>query len=92
MSRHHQRAPSRAWRRVRAAVLERDDYRCQTPDCPATATEVHHVLPVHRGGAMFDASNLVSLCRPCHRRLHDSRTPAQIEWDEYVRDRSEGAR
>lgn len=86
MSRHHQRASSRAWRRLRAAVLERDDYRCQTPDCPATATEVHHVVPVAQGGAMFDVANLVSLCRACHLDKHDSRSPAVREWDDYLRE------
>lgn len=86
MSRHHQRAPSRAWNRVRAAVLERDDFRCQNDGCTRTATEVHHRVPLHRGGAMFDESNLVSLCRDHHRELHDTRTPEQVEWDRFLRE------
>jgi 5-methylcytosine-specific restriction endonuclease McrA len=67
-------------------VLERDDYRCLSAGCPRTATEVHHRVPVAQGGAMFDAANLVSLCRDCHRAAHDTRTPAQVEWDHYLRE------
>ena len=58
MSRHHQRAPSRAWRRLRAAILERDDYRCK---CGRTATKVHHVVPAGRGGAYWDPANLFDI-------------------------------
>ena len=81
MSRHHQADRSR-WRRVRQAVLERNDWRCER--CPATAAEVHHVIPVARGGAMYDPRNLESLCRTCHLESHDRRTPDQVEWDRYV--------
>lgn len=38
------------------------------------AKHVDHVVPVARGGAELDASNLQSLCHPCHSRktaLHD---------------------
>lgn len=86
MSRHHHRASSHVWGRVRAAVLDRDDYRCQTDGCQRTATEVHHRVPVAQGGAMFDETNLVSLCRDCHRVAHDRRTPEQVEWDRYLQE------
>ena len=71
--------------RLRAAVLERDDYRCRK--CRIrTAAQVHHLVPVARGGAYFDPGNLIAVCRPCHRELHDTRTPAQREWDAYLRE------
>ena len=83
MSRHHQRASSRAWRRLRAAVLDRDDYRCRK--CRVrTAEQVHHLVPVARDGAYWDPENLIAVCRPCHRALHDTRTAAQREWDAYL--------
>lgn len=61
---------SRAWRVLRAQALERDGHRCvRTVDgerCPAMATEVDHVRPVHKGGAS-ELANLASLCAPHHR-------------------------
>lgn len=85
MSRHHQRAPSREWMRVRAAVLEAADFRCA--ECPATATEVHHRVPVSRGGKYFDVDNQVPLCAECHRKKHRRpRDPEMKKWDVYARE------
>lgn len=60
----------RAWRKVRAAVLERDRHQCQ--ECgrdlskyPAWYTEVHHLMPVISGGSDHPA-NLITLCTECH--------------------------
>jgi 5-methylcytosine-specific restriction enzyme A len=37
------------WQRLRLAILERDNYLCQCPDCKGkrhtVATEVDHILP-----------------------------------------------
>ena len=57
------------WRKLRALVLSRDDYLCQT--CKASgkltpATEVDHVRAKAHGGS-DDASNLKAICTPCHR-------------------------
>ena len=87
MSRHHNRAAGRRYARVRGAVLERDDYTCQTEGCHQTATQIHHIHQVHQGGAMYDPSNLVALCGRCHRALHDTRPAAVKEWDDYVREK-----
>ncbi len=55
-----------AWRRIRAAVLDRDGHRCQV--CGSTQElEVHHVLPVAAGGT-DDPSNLQTVCFDCHPR------------------------
>jgi 5-methylcytosine-specific restriction endonuclease McrA len=54
---------TRAWRRRRQYILQRDHYLCHY--CGAPATEVDHVIPHARGGS--DAiSNLVASCRPCN--------------------------
>jgi 5-methylcytosine-specific restriction enzyme A len=60
-----------AWRRVRARVLERDGGRCQIrgPGCRGEATEVHHIVDVRLGGALYDEANCRSVCGPCHRGL-----------------------
>jgi 5-methylcytosine-specific restriction protein A len=60
----------RAWRKVRAAVTERDGNICR--DCgrilkeyPGWYTEVHHIIAVIDGGSDHP-SNLVTLCVECH--------------------------
>lgn len=63
------------WRRRRAVVLARDEWRCQV--CGAQATDVHHKEHLSMGGSRYDERNprnrveaLVSLCRTCHRSEH----------------------
>ena len=49
-----------AWIRLRDDVLARDDHQCT--DCGAEADlEVHHVVPLDRGG-----TNLLTVCWTCH--------------------------
>lgn len=57
---------TRAWRRLRRLVLERDRYRCQLPaedgaTCGAYATHVDHVVPRAAGGSDHP-SNLRAAC------------------------------
>lgn len=59
---------SRAWRRLRAAVLARDRYRCRRCGqgaSPGHELEAHHVIPRALGGRDHTA-NLVTLGRSCH--------------------------
>jgi 5-methylcytosine-specific restriction endonuclease McrA len=37
---------------------------------PASA-QVDHIIPVSRGGAMYDRANLTSMCRACNREKSD---------------------
>jgi 5-methylcytosine-specific restriction protein A len=56
------------WEVIRIAVLKRDGYRCV--ECGSTFNlEVHHIIPVSRGGktVMF---NLKTLCGTCHNKKH----------------------
>ena len=64
---------SRRWRRVRAAVLRRDGFRCRV--CGhGGRLEVHHVNPLWRSaGDPFDADGLETLCRACHFERHGKR-------------------
>lgn len=58
---------TRAWRTVRAAVLARDDYRCQmqtSAECVGTASTVHHTQPREVVGD--DPAYLISACKPCN--------------------------
>ena len=58
--------------RLRRAVLRRDRFRCRAAGCgSARFLAVHHQQMHSRGGT--DAlENLVTLCAPCHRALHDA--------------------
>jgi len=80
---HHQWAGGvisygEGWWRVRRLALHRDQYRCQA--CRRTETDlgrkpdVHHIRRVRDFEDASDAhtlDNVVSLCRPCHRRVED---------------------
>jgi 5-methylcytosine-specific restriction endonuclease McrA len=56
---------TRAWRRMRAAVLERDGHRCHW--CHGPADSVDHLIARVRGGS-DDETNLVAACVPCNSR------------------------
>ena len=61
----------RAWKRIR------DRYAAEHPFCEqcykegriTLMDEVHHILPVSRGGR-HNKENLMSLCRSCHTKIH----------------------
>ena len=65
---------SRAWKRMRAAILRRDGYLCQ--HCrrygrDREATTVHHIAHLEDAPERaLDPSNLISLCTACHNRAH----------------------
>ncbi|ELY70254.1 HNH endonuclease [Natrinema versiforme] len=68
----------RTWWRIRRQALERDEYECQ--HCGAEKAtlgrnpDVHHVRPVRSFDdpeAAHTMANVVTLCRPCHRRAED---------------------
>lgn len=65
---------STKWKRKRKAILKRDKYQCQL--CKRygrirEATMVHHKIEVEDDPslALVD-SNLVSLCKQCHEKMH----------------------
>lgn len=59
------------WFEIRQRVLERDGHCCR--NCDATTNlVVHHVVPITAEGTNH-LSNLVALCRNCHRRAHNER-------------------
>lgn len=57
------RVGTRAWRKIRDAVLERDGWTCHY--CRAEATTVDHVIPRSKGGTN-EQSNLVAACVRCN--------------------------
>ena len=95
MSRNHRvLANSRRWQRVRRRVLARDNWRCQ--ECKGYGNECDHVVPLHKGGAVYDLANLQCLCVSCHiqkTRGENCRPPTveETKWREFVANIAEGA-
>lgn len=60
-----------AWKRIRARYVQAHPYceRCFERGILVPVEEVHHKLPLARGGT-HDFSNLMSLCRSCHNKIH----------------------
>jgi hypothetical protein len=56
------------FRKIRGNILERDDYTCQ--NCGARRyLHVHHKKPLSEGGDNSN-SNLITLCKDCHKKEH----------------------
>ncbi|OLL69852.1 hypothetical protein Ae168Ps1_6410c [Pseudonocardia sp. Ae168_Ps1] len=70
-SRHWPGGSPPGWRRIRAAVLDRDRHRCriQGPTCTAIATQVHHLGSRHTTGD--NPKHLVSACAACNAAIGD---------------------
>jgi 5-methylcytosine-specific restriction endonuclease McrA len=65
---YHYYLTTSEWRAKADAVLARANYRCE--GCgQRPATQVHHLTYDHVGTEFL--FELVALCRPCHRRLHE---------------------
>lgn len=76
---------TRAWRKLRLVILERDRYRCRLKleGCTTRATHVHHL----KGKAMGDdPAFLVSACADCNLKVgnptrNDPEPLAWTGWD-----------
>ena len=55
------------WQKVRARFLAAHPLcaECMAHGRVTPASEVHHILPLSRGGT-HDEANLAALCKPCH--------------------------
>ena len=64
----------RAWKRIRDRYAAKHPFceECQKEGLLRPVEEVHHRLPLAEGGT-HDEGNLVSLCQPCHARIHAER-------------------
>lgn len=67
----HNKKYGREWKRIRARYVKAHPLceRCLAEGRLTPVEEVHHILPVNRGGSNAD-SNLMSLCRSCHNKIH----------------------
>ena len=54
------------WRRLRRHILDRDGWECQVCGKLLGMAQVDHRVPVLKGGALWDESNLQTICFFCH--------------------------
>ena len=75
-----------SWQAMRRRIIKRDDFTCQDcgsfrgfeDDHPRAGEkwpvygdwEVHHIVPISKGGEMWDPENLTTLCDECHKKRH----------------------
>ena len=76
------------WPQFRERIFKRDDYTCL--DCGYTtkpkrkssertwsdyrSLAAHHIVPISKGGAMWDEDNVETLCEKCHKFKHRKRS------------------
>ena len=60
------------WRGKRWSALA-TSVRARNPICERCrerfSQEVHHSVPLHKGGSLYDPRNLVALCKECHHEV-----------------------
>lgn len=61
----------RAWKRIRDSYVKTHPFceRCFEQGILVPVEEVHHKVPISQGGT-HDRSNLMSLCKSCHNKIH----------------------
>jgi 5-methylcytosine-specific restriction endonuclease McrA len=75
---------SKAWRKLRARILERDQHRCQLklPGCTTIATDAHHILGKIHGD---NPDQIVAACGHCNKTVgeptrHDPQPTPRTRW------------
>lgn len=72
------------WKALRAAVFERDGFKCVVPGCGRGAIVCEHIVSRRSGGA--DAmNNLCSLCRDHDNRFKEEANGVRRNADEWHR-------
>ena len=73
------------WRNLRLYMLRQAGWKCC--ECGQRHTpsrlEVHHIVPIKSGGAVFAAANLRILCKACHKQHHNDyvrRPSRRMQW------------
>ncbi len=61
----------RAWKRIRDSYVKEHPFceQCFAHGVLVPVDEVHHKVPISKGGT-HEQSNLMSLCRSCHNKVH----------------------
>lgn len=88
MSKRWKGGSTRRWRKVRAYVLDRDEYRCrlQKDGCTTIATQGHHTRPRELVGD--DPRYVIAACGSCNKKegapdkpsAHDPQPRPRTKW------------
>jgi RRXRR protein/HNH endonuclease len=62
---------------LRIACLMRDGYTCQQCGKQHTRLEAHHIVFRQQGGK-DSLTNLVTLCEPCHKKVHQGKVTLKV--------------
>ena len=63
----HRLRSTHEWKVWRTAVFTRDKFTCKECQVPGLYLEPHHIIPQRLDKTrIFDVSNGITLCRPCH--------------------------
>ena len=81
MSKHS--ANGRPWIAFRETCIKRAGFRCERCN-RAGRLEVHHKVPLSKGGERYAFDNVEVLCRHCHFGEHPQREPERQRWFDYV--------
>jgi 5-methylcytosine-specific restriction enzyme A len=60
------------WSKLRFYIYKRDNYTCQRCGRHITNPVCHHRRPIGCGGSSHP-SNLITLCKDCHSKVHERR-------------------
>lgn len=61
-------------------ILERDGFSCVWCSRSGGVLNVHHIAPWARNPSRrFERTNLVTLCRPCHLKVHNGNYHAEVD-------------
>ena len=61
----------RSWKKIRERYVQLHPFceECMKHGALVMTEQVHHIVPLAEGGTN-DESNLMSLCKSCHSRIH----------------------
>lgn len=62
------------WRTLSSKYMQDKQYRCESKECKAIATEVHHIKPIQTPEGWerrLDYNNLECVCLDCHNERHN---------------------
>jgi 5-methylcytosine-specific restriction enzyme A len=75
---------STKWKKKRERILKRDKYLCQ--EClkygrNTEANVVHHIIEIEdEPGLKLESTNLVSVCRSCHNKIHPEKGGYRVRY------------
>jgi len=68
---NHNWRRSTKWKEIRRTVIIRDEFKCTRCGILDVRFDVHHVNPYKKCPELkFDETNLVTLCKDCHKETH----------------------